>query len=92
MHLTRDLRIARGCAARFYLIPLQVNLDVGIHPLPRDHAMNFGGSGPVPYLFSRIIVLLPLLMAVWLVAEIVGIRHSLERIGRVLEAKAKRVE
>ena len=54
--------------------------------------MNFGGSGPVPYLFSQIIVLLPLLMAVWLVAEIVGIRHSLERIARVLEAKAERVE
>ena len=32
MHLTRELRIARGFTARFYPIPLQVNLGVRPHP------------------------------------------------------------
>ena len=88
---SRGSLLAALACCNYYESPQQIAATLGgIRPSARDQAMSFGSFGPVQYVFWQIIVLLPLVIAVWLVFQIVGIRRSLERIAR--ELKAKRVE
>ena len=53
--------------------------------------MGFGSLGPVRFVFWQAVVLVPLVIAIWMAVQIVGIRRALDRIAGSLESKAAKV-
>jgi hypothetical protein len=49
--------------------------------------MNLAAAGPAFFLLWLVLAALPLVIALWLVVQIVGIRRALDRIARTLEAR-----
>jgi uncharacterized protein YoxC len=50
----------------------------------------FEGFGEVQFVLMLVLAIAPIILAIWIVVQIVAIRRALERIARTLEAGASR--